>query len=101
DADAAVGSARTAFAAWRDTPLRDRAAMLEKLADRLEADRLELAAMQTFEVGKPWREADGDVAEAVDFCRYYARQALSELAPRKQGEVPGEDNVFLYEGRGP
>jgi len=101
DADSAVRAACAAFPTWRDTPLADRATMLEKLADRLTADRFELAALQTFEVGKPWREADGDVAEAIDFCRYYARQALIELSPKPQGDVPGEDNVLLYEGRGP
>ncbi len=101
DADAAVKSTRAAHPAWRDTPLKDRAALLEKLADRLESDRFELAALQAFEVGKPWREADADVAEAIDFCRYYARRALVELTPKQQGEVPGEDNSFIYEGRGP
>src|SRR4051794_7684721 len=101
DADAAIRIAREAFPAWRDQPLVERAAMLEKLADRLQADRFELAALQCYEVGKPWREADADVAEAIDFCRYYARQSLIELSPRKQGEIPGEDNILLYEGRGP
>jgi RHH-type proline utilization regulon transcriptional repressor/proline dehydrogenase/delta 1-pyrroline-5-carboxylate dehydrogenase len=101
DADDAVKVARAAFPAWRDKPLHDRAMMLEKLADRLAQDRNELAALQAFEVGKPWREADADVAEAIDFCRYYARQALIELSPKKQGDVPGEDNVLIYEGRGP
>jgi RHH-type proline utilization regulon transcriptional repressor/proline dehydrogenase/delta 1-pyrroline-5-carboxylate dehydrogenase len=51
DAHAAVKSARAAYQTWRDTPLRDRAMMLEKLADRLEADRFELAALQSLEVG--------------------------------------------------
>jgi len=101
EAKAAVESAYEAWPAWRDLPLRERAEILDKLADRLTEDRLELAALQCWEVGKPWREADADVAEAIDFCRYYARQALAELAPRKQGDVPGEDNVLWYEGRGP
>jgi RHH-type proline utilization regulon transcriptional repressor/proline dehydrogenase/delta 1-pyrroline-5-carboxylate dehydrogenase len=100
DADDAVRSARTAYPPWRDRPLEERAMLIEKLADRLERDRLELASLQTFEVSKPWREADADVAEAIDFCRYYARQALVELAPRKQGDEPGEDNTLLYDGRG-
>ena len=60
-----------------------------------------LAALQTYEVGKPWREADADVAEAIDFCRYYARQALTELGPVRQGSMAGEENVLWYEGRGP
>lgn len=81
--------------------IHDRAQLLDRLADRLTADRLELAALQCWEVAKPRREAGADVAEAVDFCRYYTREALVELAPRKQGSVPGEDNVLWYEGRGP
>jgi RHH-type transcriptional regulator, proline utilization regulon repressor / proline dehydrogenase / delta 1-pyrroline-5-carboxylate dehydrogenase len=100
DAEAAVAAAKTAWPAWRDRPLEERAMLLEKLADAIEADRWSMAALQCFEVGKPWKEADGDVAEAVDFCRYYARQALVELAPKKQGNVWGEDNTLLYEGRG-
>jgi RHH-type proline utilization regulon transcriptional repressor/proline dehydrogenase/delta 1-pyrroline-5-carboxylate dehydrogenase len=100
DVDAAVAKAQAAWPAWRDRPLVERAALLEKLADLIEADRLAMAALQSFEVGKPWKEADADVAEAVDFCRYYARQALAELSPKKQGNVFGEDNTLSYEGRG-
>ena len=102
DAETAVEAAYRAWPAWRDRPVRERAELLERLADRLTADRMDLAALQCWEVAKPWREADADVAEAIDFCRYYARQALVELAPRPQGQrVNGEDNVLWYEGRGP
>jgi RHH-type proline utilization regulon transcriptional repressor/proline dehydrogenase/delta 1-pyrroline-5-carboxylate dehydrogenase len=101
EADAAVEAAYEAWPTWRDLPLRKRAEILDRLAGRLTADRVELAALQCWEVAKPWREADADVAEAIDFCRYYARRALTELAPRKQGNIPGEDNVLWYEGRGP
>jgi RHH-type proline utilization regulon transcriptional repressor/proline dehydrogenase/delta 1-pyrroline-5-carboxylate dehydrogenase len=100
EAQAAVAAAQQAWPAWRDRPLAERAALLEKLADALEANRDPLSALQCFEVGKPWKEADGDVAEAVDFCRYYARQAMLELADHKQGNVFGEDNTLSYEGRG-
>ncbi len=41
----------------------------------MQARRFELAAWIVHECGKPWREADGDVAEAIDFCRYYAASA--------------------------
>ena len=101
DAEGAVAAAMRAWPAWRDRPLLERATLLEALADRLETDRHELAALETWEVGKPWREADADVAEAMDYCRYYARQALVELAPRRLGDVPGERNILSYEGRGP
>jgi RHH-type proline utilization regulon transcriptional repressor/proline dehydrogenase/delta 1-pyrroline-5-carboxylate dehydrogenase len=63
--------------------VEERAALLERLAGRLEGDRLRLAALEVWEEAKPWREADADVAEAVDYCRYYARQALTELAPQR------------------
>jgi RHH-type proline utilization regulon transcriptional repressor/proline dehydrogenase/delta 1-pyrroline-5-carboxylate dehydrogenase len=100
-ADKAAEAAGKAFHAWRDRPLRERAMLAETLADVLSADRVRLAALQSLEVGKPWQEADLDVAEAIDFCRYYARQALIELAPRSQGHSPGERNTLGYQGRGP
>ena len=101
DADDAVGSAMAAWPAWRERPLEDRARILERLAGLIERERVELAALECWEVAKPWREADADIAEAIDFCRYYARQALEELAPRPLGDVPGEKNSFYLEGRGP
>jgi RHH-type proline utilization regulon transcriptional repressor/proline dehydrogenase/delta 1-pyrroline-5-carboxylate dehydrogenase len=101
EADEAVRGAFAAWPNWRDRPLEDRAMLLERLADRLQADRFRLAALQAFEVAKPWREADADVAEAIDFCRYYARQALVELGPRQLGGIAGEHNTMWYEGRGP
>jgi RHH-type proline utilization regulon transcriptional repressor/proline dehydrogenase/delta 1-pyrroline-5-carboxylate dehydrogenase len=100
EVEQAVGLARAAWPAWRDLPLETRAARVNLLATRLEADRPRLAAMEVHEQGKPWREADADIAEAVDFCRYYARQAIIELGPRAQGNLPGEANTLLYEGRG-
>ena len=100
DVEQAIGVARGAWPAWRDLPLETRAARVENLGLRLAEDRFRLAAMEVQEQAKPWREADADVAEAVDFCRYYARQAMTELSPRAQGNLPGEANTLLYEGRG-
>jgi RHH-type proline utilization regulon transcriptional repressor/proline dehydrogenase/delta 1-pyrroline-5-carboxylate dehydrogenase len=100
-AETAVATAARAWPAWRDRPLEERARLLEHLAEQLQTDRLQLAALQVIEVGKPWREADADVAEAIDFCRYYARQAVVELALRRQGDMAGEHNLLWYEGRGP
>ncbi len=101
DADTAVSAAVRAWPSWRDREVAERAQLLENLADRLQADRMRLAALQAFEVAKPWREADADVAEGIDFCRYYARQALADLGPRRLSTMAGEDNVLVYEGRGP
>ena len=52
-----------------------------------------------FETGKPWREADADVAEAIDFCEYYALEMLKLDSPQHR-DVPGEDNRYFYEPRG-
>jgi RHH-type proline utilization regulon transcriptional repressor/proline dehydrogenase/delta 1-pyrroline-5-carboxylate dehydrogenase len=100
DAAQAIAIANKAWPAWRDLPVATRAARVNELGARLESDRLRLAAMEVHEQAKPWREADADIAEAVDFCRYYARQALIELSPRRQGNLPGEINTLTYEGRG-
>ena len=101
DAQEAIDAAEEGWPAWRDSPLEERAALLMRLADRLEGDRLRLAALQVYEVAKPWREADADVVEAIDFCRYYARRAPFELGPEQQGGALGEINTLFYEGRGP
>jgi len=101
DADRAAETGYKAWPAWRSRPLRERAVLLDRLADELARDRYELAALEAWEVAKPWREADADVAEAIDFCRYYARQGMLELGARKAMCVAGEDNTLLYEGRGP
>ena len=100
-AEKALAVAKKAFPLWRNRPVEERAQLLLTLAQQLEKDRFELAALQSHEVGKPWREADADVAEAIDFCRYYARQAIKRLGPQRQGEMAGEENILYYEGRGP
>lgn len=100
DADRAVAAAYKAFARWRTTRAAERAALLRKLADRLEMRRFELAATMIIEVGKPWREADADVSEAIDHCRYYAEQVeWIESRPRLRN-VPGETNVLSYRPKG-
>ena len=62
--------------------------------------RDELAALMVFEAGKPWREADGDVCEAIDFCEYYAREALRLDGGGTVQSPPGERNDLRYRARG-
>ncbi len=61
--------------------------------------RFELAAWEVHECAKPWREADADVAEAIDFCEYYARE-MRRLAQPRGLTLPGESNAYVYEPRG-
>src|SRR5262249_29942782 len=88
----AVAAARAASPGWAATPVRDRAAGLVRAAALMRARRLELAAWEVYECGKPWAEADADVAEAIDFCEFYAREMIRVAEPRHR-DVPGETNV--------
>jgi RHH-type proline utilization regulon transcriptional repressor/proline dehydrogenase/delta 1-pyrroline-5-carboxylate dehydrogenase len=100
DADRAVAAAAHAARTWRRTAAAERADLLRKLADAMEENRLDLAATMILECGKPWREADADVTEAVDHCRYYAEQIERiETRPRIRN-LPGEDNVLVYSSKG-
>jgi RHH-type proline utilization regulon transcriptional repressor/proline dehydrogenase/delta 1-pyrroline-5-carboxylate dehydrogenase len=98
-ANRAVASCLKAFDGWRDAPVEDRAALLRRLADVFRRRRWELAAWIVIETGKQWRESDADVAEAIDFCDYYAAEALKLWGPRHR-DVPGEENAYFYEPRG-
>jgi RHH-type proline utilization regulon transcriptional repressor/proline dehydrogenase/delta 1-pyrroline-5-carboxylate dehydrogenase len=99
-AEAAVQAAHKAFPAWRKTPAESRAQMLDKLALLMQRNRFELSATQVYEVGKPWAEADGDIGEAIDFCKYYARHMRELAQPRRVGGVPGENSQYQYRPRG-
>ena len=98
-ANAAVASCLRAFDGWRDTPVHDRAELLRRLAEQFRLRRFELSAWIVFETGKPWREADADVAEAIDFCDVLRARWRSSRAPLHR-DVPGEDNRYFYEPRG-
>jgi RHH-type proline utilization regulon transcriptional repressor/proline dehydrogenase/delta 1-pyrroline-5-carboxylate dehydrogenase len=100
EAEEAIAAARKAFPAWRDTPAPRRAEYLLKTAEYLRKKRFELAAVMVHEAGKTWREADGDVTEAIDFLEYYAREAIRLAEKRRMGRVPGEVNYLFYEPRG-
>ncbi|MCC7364714.1 MAG: proline dehydrogenase family protein [Dehalococcoidia bacterium] len=100
DADAAVAAAREALPGWRATPAADRAAILREAASRMEQRRYAFAATMVLESAKPWREADGDVAEAIDYLRYYAAEAERMVAGVPLVQVPGELNTYRYEPRG-
>ena len=95
----AVDAANRAFAAWSATSPRERADMLIRAASIFRRDRFRLAAIEVFECGKPWREADGDVAEAIDFCEFYAREMI-RLAEPQHRDVPGETNAIERIARG-
>ncbi len=100
-AERARERAVAAFPAWRDTPVGERVALCRRVADLLAERRHEFAAWQVFEVGKNWREADADVAEAIDYWRWYAQQMEALAGWRATRDYPGECNALVYEALGP
>lgn len=95
----AIAAAKAAFPSWQKTPATQRASILRKAADLLEQRRAELAAWVVLEVGKPLREADAEVSEAIDFCRYYADE-MERLDQGVAYDLPGETNRYHYQPRG-
>lgn len=100
DAEKALQAAHTAFQTWKKVPGPERAAMVDRLADLMARDKYKLIATQVYEVGKPWSEADGDIGEAIDFCRYYARHWREIARPQRVGHAPGESSQYIYKARG-
>ncbi len=99
---AAVGSAETIAHAWDMAGGEARAAILERAADLYERDRTKLMAVIVREAGKTLDNALGDVREAVDFLRYYARQARLLFADPLELKGPtGERNTLAWRARGP
>jgi len=88
----ALEAARAAFPRWATTPAEERAALIHRIGDVMASHKLELAALMTLEAGKNFAESEADVAEAIDFCRYYAHQALRMAEPVPVHGFPGESN---------
>ncbi|HSJ80271.1 MAG TPA: proline dehydrogenase family protein [Thiobacillus sp.] len=100
-AQQAVRHAVAAFPGWRETALDERVRLCREAARIMAGRRYELAAWQVLEVGKAWREADADVAEAIDCWNYYADVAERLLGWRSTRDFPGEKNATRYEALGP
>ena len=92
----AMKAALKAFESWSRTSVEERAGLLFRVGDLLRERKFEFMAWLVFEVSKNWAEADGDVSETIDFCEYYAREALrlSKVDPPVQ--LPGERDRLFY-----
>ena len=92
----AMEAAQQAFRPWSRLPAEKRAQYLVKTAALMRRRRLELAAWIVFEVGKSWAEADADVAEAIDFAEFYAREMLRLNQPQPLVKISAERNQLRY-----
>ncbi len=96
EVEAAVQASLGAYEAWRWVPAEERAALLMRAAAILRRRRLQAAAWMTYEVGKNWAEADADVAEAIDFAEYNAREILRYAPGRTLPPTAGEMSEYQY-----
>ena len=99
--DFSLARAAEAFDAWSRTPATERAALLERAADLLEARMVELVSLVVREGRRTYADAVAEVREAADFCRYYALQARRHFAdPLPLAGPAGEKNTLALHGRG-
>jgi 1-pyrroline-5-carboxylate dehydrogenase len=92
----AVESAYAYFAQWSRTPAQERVRMLLDAARILRQRKLEFDAWMVFEAGKTWIEAEAEIAEAIDFCEYYAREMNRLDGPQPVVQLPGEQDEMMY-----
>jgi 1-pyrroline-5-carboxylate dehydrogenase len=89
------------FPRWATTPAAKRIEMLVRAADIIRQRKFEFDAWLVVEAGKTWPEAEADVAEAIDFCEYYARQMVKLADPQSVVQLPGEKDEMVYVPLGP
>jgi len=95
-----IAKAHAAFPAWRDFDPIKRASVLTRAAEMMRRRRDELSAVVIKESAKPWRDADGDVCEAIDFMEYYARLAPGLFGKKRLGKFIGEFDQLWHQPRG-
>lgn len=96
----AVAAAADAHQTWRAVSPHERAEYLFKIAELMRERRFNLAGVEVFECGKPWREADADISEAIDFCNYYGKEMIRMADSVRRRDIPGETNEYVYTPRG-
>jgi 1-pyrroline-5-carboxylate dehydrogenase len=92
----AMSAALKAFESWKNTTVEERASLLFRVGDLLRERKFEFMAWLVFEVSKNWAEADGDIAETIDFCELYAREALRLAKAEPNAQLPGERDRLFY-----
>jgi 1-pyrroline-5-carboxylate dehydrogenase len=92
----AMNAALKAFESWSHTTVEERASLLFRVGGLLRERKFEFMAWLVFEVSKNWAEADGDIAETIDFCELYSREALRLAKAEPVVQLPGERDRLFY-----
>jgi len=97
---AAMARLSGAAAGWSARPVAERAAIIRRAGDLLDARLPAYCGLLVREASKTLGDCVAEVREAVDFCRYYAAQAEERLAPIALPGPTGESNELRLHGRG-
>jgi len=103
DAKSASGAyeiSANSYQKWSILPVAERAAVLRRAADMLQARLPQFCALLVQEAFKTWGDAVAEVREAVDFLRYYAGEAERIMQPVRLPGPTGEQNELRLKGRG-
>src|SRR6478736_961703 len=92
----AMQAALKAFEIWSRTSWDERIALLFRTTELLRERKFEVMASLVYEVSKNWAEADADIAETIDFCNYYAHEALRRSRAKAPVQLPGEHDQIQY-----
>ena len=96
EVEPAMQAALKAFETWKYSTVEERTNLLFRVSHLLRERKFELMAWMVFEVGKNWPEADGDIAELIDFCDFYALEALRLAKAEAPVQLPGERDSLRY-----
>jgi 1-pyrroline-5-carboxylate dehydrogenase len=96
----ALEAATKTFNSWSTTEPEARARILLRAAAIMRRRKFEMLAWEVYEGGKPWAEADAQVAEAIDFLEYYAREMLRLKDGVNIYSIPGEESRYFYQPMG-
>src|SRR6201981_988620 len=92
----AMQAALKAFESWSRTSVEERAGLVFRVGDLMRQHKMEYMAWLVFEVSKNWAEADADISETIDFCEFYAREALRFAKAQTPIQLPGEHDTLHY-----
>ncbi len=101
DAKLALSNAQKSFTRWNETQVTQRAKIINKIGDLMQENQDMLMYLLRHEAGKSLTDSISEIKEAIDFCRYYAAQAINKMnEPIKMPGPTGESNYLQLQGKG-
>ncbi len=100
EVESAIAAAKAAFPAWKNTPVRKRAALMLKLRELILRDMDELTMICARENGKAWNEAAGDVGKALEMTELAASAPSLLMGDSLMDTSTGYDTTLYREALG-